>query len=203
MAQHEPEDQRKEQILKSAFHCFSKRGFELVTMEEIAKEAGLSKGAVYWHFKSKDELIMELILNWNKTGENILYKMALECSLDELIYKYPAYILREMDLKNHYNLLFYMWARSIENKEVYRMLSQSYAEWKMKAAEFIKSGIAKKIFRTDLDPEIFADTIDGLFNGLMVQWHLDKKMDFEKSWKTAIDMLMDGVRNKKEIEETI
>lgn len=203
MPHHEPEDLRKEQILRSAFDCFSERGFEIVTMEEIAKEAGLSKGAVYWYFKSKDELILELIRNWNKTSENLLYKMALECSLDELLYKYPAYIIKEMDLKNHYKLLFHLWARSIDNKEVYRHMSESYGEWKEKAVEFIKSGITRKIFRDDLNAEVFADTVDGLFNGLMVQWHLDKKMDFEKCWKTAIDLLMEGVKAKTVSEETL
>ncbi len=203
MPQHEPEDLRKEQILKSAFDCFSERGFETVTMEEIAKVAGLSKGAVYWYFKSKDELILELIKNWNKTSEHLLYKMALECSLDQLLYKYPAYIIRELDLKNHYKLLFHLWARSIDNKEVYRHMSKSYMEWKVKAVEFIKSGTAKGIFRSDLDAEIFADTVDGLFNGLMVQWHLDKKMDFEKCWKTSIDMLMEGIKAKTVSEETL
>ena len=203
MPHHEPEDLRKEQILRSAFDCFSERGFEIVTMEEIAKEAGLSKGAVYWYFKSKDELILELIRNWNKASENILYKLALECSLEELLYKYPAYIIKEMDLKNHYKLLFHLWARSIDNKEVYRHMSESYGEWKEKAVEFIKSGITRKIFRADLNAEVFADTVDGLFNGLMVQWHLDKKMDFEKCWNTAIDRLMDGVKAKTVSEETL
>lgn len=203
MPHHEPEDLRKEQILKSAFECFSERGFESVTMEEIAKEAGLSKGAVYWYFKSKDELILELIKNWSKASENILYKMAKECSPDELLYQYPAYILKEMDLKNHYKLLFHLWARSIDNKEVYRHISENYAEWNQKAVEFLQSGISKKIFKPDLDPEIIADTIDGLFNGLMIQWHMDKKMDFEKCWKTSIDMLMDGIKAKTVSEEKL
>ena len=198
MAQHESEDLRREQILKSAFLCFTKRGFEVVTMEEIAKEAGLSKGAVYWYFKSKDELIMALIKNWTRASENVLYKMALECSLDELLYKYPAYVIREMDLQNHYKLFFHLWARSIDNKDVLHHLTENYIDWKGKAVEFVKSGITMKIFKPDLDAEIFADTIDGLFNGLMVQWHLDKKMDFEKSWKAAINMLMDGVKPKTE-----
>ena len=198
MAQHESEDLRKEQILKSAFNCFSKRGFEMVTMEEIAKDAGLSKGAVYWHFKSKDDLIMALIKNWMKRGENVLYKMALEYPLDQLLYKYPSYVITQMDLKNHYKFFFHLWARSIENKEVLSPLVENFNETREKAVAFVKVAIEKKLFRPDIDPEALSDTVDAMFYGLMIQWHLDKKMDFEKSWKAAIDMLIEGIKAKKE-----
>ncbi|NUM79564.1 TetR/AcrR family transcriptional regulator [bacterium] len=188
------EDVKKNQILKSAHECFSKRGFDAVTMEEIAKDAGLSKGAVYWYFKSKDELILELVKNWCKVGENALYKMALECPLEELIYKYPTYVIHEMDLQHHYKLIFHLWSRSMENESVYKELREAIMDGRKKAIEFIKTAIAKQLFKPEIDPNALALTVDALFDGLMVQWHFDRSMDIEKSWKSSIDMLMAGVR---------
>jgi AcrR family transcriptional regulator len=54
-------DARREQILAAAWKCFSRRGIHATSMEEILREAGLSAGAVYLYFKSKDELILTAI----------------------------------------------------------------------------------------------------------------------------------------------
>lgn len=194
MITQQSEDIKKNQILKSAHECFSKRGFDAVTMEEIAKDAGLSKGAVYWYFKSKDELILELVKNWCKVGENALYKMALECPLEELIYKYPTYVIHEMDLQHHYQLIFHLWSRSMENESIYKELREAIVDGRKKAIEFIKTAITKQLFKPEIDPNALALMVDALFDGLMVQWHFDKSMDIEKSWKNSIDMLMTGVR---------
>ena len=48
-------------ILKVALDCFSKRGYALTTFNDIARRIHLTKGAVFWHFKSKEELLAELI----------------------------------------------------------------------------------------------------------------------------------------------
>jgi AcrR family transcriptional regulator len=47
---------RREQILDAARRCFSRNGFHATSMQDVIAEAGLSVGAVYRYFKSKDEL---------------------------------------------------------------------------------------------------------------------------------------------------
>ncbi|MFQ5923332.1 MAG: TetR/AcrR family transcriptional regulator, partial [Anaerolineales bacterium] len=45
---------RQEQILNAAEKVFSERGFSGARMDDIVREVGLSKGALYWYYKSKD-----------------------------------------------------------------------------------------------------------------------------------------------------
>jgi AcrR family transcriptional regulator len=54
-------DARREQILAAAWKCFHSRGIHAASMEQIIREAGLSAGAVYLYFKSKEELILSAI----------------------------------------------------------------------------------------------------------------------------------------------
>lgn len=49
--------ERREQILQAALSCFGRKGFHRTTMRDICEEAGVSPGAVYRYFKSKDEFI--------------------------------------------------------------------------------------------------------------------------------------------------
>ena len=52
---------RKEQILQAATQVFVSKGLDAARMEEIAQEAGLSVGGVYWYFKSKEAIVHALL----------------------------------------------------------------------------------------------------------------------------------------------
>ncbi len=52
----------REEILKAALNLFSTNNYHATSMSMIAEEAGVSKGTVYWHFDSKEDLFRELVL---------------------------------------------------------------------------------------------------------------------------------------------
>ena len=75
----------KLRILKSALDLFVAKGYERTTFEDVAERIGLSKGAVYWHFKSKPELLTELVVRMTKMHTDELGRMLSEpTSLEEL-----------------------------------------------------------------------------------------------------------------------
>jgi AcrR family transcriptional regulator len=51
----------REALLRAAGEVFAERGFREASVDEIAERAGYSKGALYWHFKSKDDLFFALM----------------------------------------------------------------------------------------------------------------------------------------------
>lgn len=51
---------RREQILSAAQDCFARKGFHATSMNDVFHEAGLSAGAVYSYFKSKDEIVVAI-----------------------------------------------------------------------------------------------------------------------------------------------
>lgn len=51
----------RSRILESAYRTFARYGYTQATLDQVAREAGFTKGAVYWHFKSKDELFIALL----------------------------------------------------------------------------------------------------------------------------------------------
>lgn len=53
---------RKQRILDAAANLFVHYGYDKTTVDDIAREAGVSKGAIYLHFKSKDELFEALFI---------------------------------------------------------------------------------------------------------------------------------------------
>jgi AcrR family transcriptional regulator len=51
----------RDELLKAGLRVFARRGYSQAGVEEIATEAGYSKGAFYWHFSGKEDLLMELL----------------------------------------------------------------------------------------------------------------------------------------------
>jgi AcrR family transcriptional regulator len=56
-----PEEVRRQQILEAAAHAFSTDGYDKVSMARIAADAGLTKGGVYFHFSSKEEVFTAMV----------------------------------------------------------------------------------------------------------------------------------------------
>jgi TetR/AcrR family acrAB operon transcriptional repressor len=54
-------EKTRQQILDAALKVFSEKGYSKTTFVDIADEIGLTKGAVYWHFKTKPELLAAMI----------------------------------------------------------------------------------------------------------------------------------------------
>lgn len=52
-------EETRERILNAALTLFHERGFEVATMRDIAKEAGVATGAAYYYFSSKDAIVMD------------------------------------------------------------------------------------------------------------------------------------------------
>jgi AcrR family transcriptional regulator len=51
----------REELLTAALRVFARRGYDQAGVDEIAAESGYSKGALYWHFSGKEELLLALL----------------------------------------------------------------------------------------------------------------------------------------------
>ena len=56
-----PAEERRRELLEAALSLFMKKGVRETSMDEISHKAGLTKGALYFHFSSKDDLFFELV----------------------------------------------------------------------------------------------------------------------------------------------
>ncbi|KMV73799.1 hypothetical protein AI29_12660, partial [bacteria symbiont BFo2 of Frankliniella occidentalis] len=53
----------KSLLIEAAIDCFASRGVSATSLSEIAEHAGMTRGAIYWHFKNKTELFKEIWVN--------------------------------------------------------------------------------------------------------------------------------------------
>src|SRR3989304_4862304 len=82
---------RRQQILDAAAACFVRRGFPRTTMQDICDEAGLSPGAVYRYFPSKEEIIEAMSeYRQRQNAERLEQAMGKEATLEAVAGPLPA-----------------------------------------------------------------------------------------------------------------
>ena len=72
----EEAEKTRQTVLEAALRLFSRDGYSLTTLSRIAKEAGCSRGPIYWHFENKDDLY-EAVLAYSQEP---LEALVSECS---------------------------------------------------------------------------------------------------------------------------
>lgn len=60
----EDAEKTRQAVLESALDVFSEKGYAKATFDEIAARAGFTKGAVYWYFRNKVDLVAALIIEY-------------------------------------------------------------------------------------------------------------------------------------------
>ena len=61
MPRHDPSEKTKSEILQTAVRLFTEKGWENVNVEDVVKEVGVTRGAFYHYFKSREDLIMAVV----------------------------------------------------------------------------------------------------------------------------------------------
>ncbi len=72
--------QTKKDILDAAYRLFGRDGYEHTSLSNIAAEAGVTRGAIYWHFQNKGDLLIELLQNIDEASK---LSSLLEKGMDE------------------------------------------------------------------------------------------------------------------------
>lgn len=79
-------EQTRQKILKAALDLFVEKGYERSTFEDVAERIRLTKGAVYWHFKSKPDLFTALVADMTeKHNQQIARVLPEPITLDGLV----------------------------------------------------------------------------------------------------------------------
>ncbi|WP_227017818.1 TetR/AcrR family transcriptional regulator [Sinanaerobacter chloroacetimidivorans] len=181
-------------ILKAALECFIKNGYVNTSMNDIVNHSGISKGGIYWHFKSKEEMFVQMIEEEYEIWLNRVYS-ALSDIPDPIgkLKKYGQLFYSQVDLPIFRWIPESYWG---EVGEHYReRLNQCYS----KDDEFISAIFEDAISQGKLkmtDPKaltwIYISILEGLFAQLSLQW--ENRETLNDYFEQAIVIFLDGIK---------
>ena len=115
-------------LLEAAARVFAERGFERASVDEIAAAAGLSKGTLYWNFKSKDELFFALMdEHLVRRMEEIFGVTGSLPGAEDMAPRASNWFSEVLDDERRFVLLAYeYWARAARDPELREVYAQRH-----------------------------------------------------------------------------
>lgn len=114
---------RKEQILKAAGKCFSRKGFHQSSMTDICREAGLSPGTVYHYFGSKEEMIVHFAEQQFIEAQQFVEALEYVDSLEGLV-DFCIHAILESDEHEEMQVYLEVMTESGRNEKVGELLTK-------------------------------------------------------------------------------
>ena len=175
----EAREARRENILRAALRCFARSGYYPTTVDDIAAEAGVSKGAPYVYFESKEALFQQLYDSWD-CGLLARIDAALarlrglgsrspSKALEAIITAVGAHVSEETDLCR---VSIEVRTQGAYVDAIAERVRSSEAEAHGSLRQLIEAGIAGGEWPPDTDPDLHAQLIRATLHGLMAEWHL-------------------------------
>jgi AcrR family transcriptional regulator len=193
-------EETRNHILEAATHLFSKYGYDATGVSEICQAAGVSKGAFYHHFPSKQAIFMELLntyMNSIETGFNLMRQEVRDV---------PQAILRMAEMVGalfqatdiHLPIFLEFWTQANHDPQVWELTVAPFQRFQSYFAEMIQEGIDEGSIQTN-DPHLAARVLVSLSVGLLMEALLNPQItDWQVEARQSLELFLNGIVRRKE-----
>lgn len=197
--QHRSEETRH-RILEAATNLFSKSGYEATGVAEICQAAGVSKGAFYHHFPTKQAIFLALLnsyLSGIDSGFDLMRQQAQDV---------PQVIIQMAELAGsmfqsaniHLPIFLEFWTQANHDPQVWDAAIAPYRRYQSYFAQLIQEGIAEGSIHS-VDPQLAARVLVSLAIGLLMQSLFDPDItDWQAEARQSVELFMKGIIRRNE-----
>jgi AcrR family transcriptional regulator len=189
-------EETRARILDAAIRRFAIAGYEAASVDDICTEAGVSKGAFYHHFPTKQTIFLALMQAW-LAKIDVGLDAAREASV-------PKTLLHMTDLlpgvfaaaEDRLPMFLEFWLQASRDETVWKAIIAPYRHYQESFSKLIADGVAEGSLKP-VDSQVAAQTIVSLAVGLVLQGVLDPHgADWEKTARESMRILMNGLEKQ-------
>ncbi|MGE9552841.1 TetR/AcrR family transcriptional regulator [Erwinia amylovora] len=166
-------------LITAAAACFAEKGFNATSVREIATRAGISQGAMYTYFKSKDELIKAIVLE-EQNSALIAHDEPCTGSYFDRICRQVASCISDVGYPVTHHLWIEIMAESARNSDLQKTFISSDKMMRKSIAGIIEEGIAAGEFRRNLNPEEITVILFAFIDGLIARKAINPDFSFDR-----------------------
>ena len=185
-------------LLNAAEKCFAQDGYDAAGVAKICQYAGVSKGAFYHHFSSKQTIFMALFKQWLEGLDLQLTKLR-----DDMV-DIPDGLLSMTGIvqdvlqaaENQLPIYLEFWNRATRDPNVLQAMIESFHRYHAFFTEMIELGISQGTLR-QIDPAVAARMIISMGVGLLIQGLLDPTgSNWEWATEESIKIILGGMEKR-------
>lgn len=159
------DDPLRRQLLEAAARVFARQGYSGTKIQDIVRESGLSTGAVYGRFSSKDQLLREAVIA--RTGAVANPRNATGARVADLIRRSARLSSEALTDDEAVRLEAFVTAR--REPDVAAAVADSQAEWRTSIQPVVDAAVADGTVAADVDPEAVLYFVRAMHLGLLLQ----------------------------------
>jgi AcrR family transcriptional regulator len=168
-------ERSRREIVSVAIDCFARYGYQGTSIDRIARAAGVTKGALYYHFKDKEELLFGALDDRIGGFERVVVERVTRLRDPVAALYAVAEICTEQATRSNHRR--FMLTLMVEALDTYPTLSERFRQMMRRFREFlaetVRIGQRKGVFRRDVEPRVAAQLfVSGLF-GTEIQYYQD------------------------------
>lgn len=173
-------NETREDIIVACLKLFARQGFHNTSISDIAKGAGITKGAIYWHFENKEALFAAILENMRRNWQEVVQRHVEEAEnprdkIDQLFENF--YLL----LAQHPDCSLFLQRVSLETGGKYSaLLSEGFEGTADFIAAIFEKGKQDGIFRPDLESKLIAYTVICSLVGAQSQCLANKNLNLHE-----------------------
>ena len=191
----------REQLLDAAERVFRARGVGHASLAEVADDAGVTRGAIYWHFKDKADLFQAMLERAELPIDAALDAMATQPLADPLaaVRELALVAIRHLACNARtqavFDVVFLRCEYTAELETAQNRHLEERQECLSKVEAGLKQAIAKGQLAPDTDTRIAARGLYAFVGGLMRDWiQSPKSYDLETAGPALVDLYIAGLR---------
>ncbi len=194
MTRHQPEAERRAQIMRAARAVFIEQGFMSARMQDVARRARLSKGALYFYFPSKRDLFYALVEEEQKVTLSFLQLAEQDerPATVKLLALGRQYLDYFAGLKSPPRFFLLMTEMAIRDEEIRERVQQVHQRFVHQLAAIIGEGQKGGEFAV-IDPLAVAQLLKAFIDGLAGQSAVGIRPDVERLSTDGIRLIFQGL----------
>jgi AcrR family transcriptional regulator len=186
-------EETRSRILDAAVRKFAMGGYDAASVDDICADAGVSKGAFYHHFPTKQSVFLALMQGW--LGVIDMNMSAVQAAT------VPETLIKMTDLlpgvfaaaEDRLPMFLEFWLQASRDETVWKAVIAPYRQYQEHFARLVEAGIAEGSLKPT-DSHAAAQIIVSLAVGLVLQGVLDPhSADWEKTARESMQILMNGL----------
>ncbi len=190
-------EETRARILRAAEACFARNGYDATGVAEICRQAGVTKGAFYHHFPSKQAVFLELLEQWlaELDGQVAAIRAGAETVPEGLIQMAGMFRMIFREASGRLPIFLEFWNRAARDPAVWQATIAPYRRYRAFFTGIVEAGIADGSLRS-VDPEIAAGVLVSLAVGLIMQGLMDPHgADWGRVAQEGVRILLEGLKN--------
>jgi TetR/AcrR family acrAB operon transcriptional repressor len=168
-------DTSRRQLVEVAIDCFARHGFQGTSIDRIARSAGMTKGALYYHFRDKEDLLLEAVKD--RIGEferRVLDGVAASDDTFERLGRVVDACFVTATVSNHRRFIITLMVEALDtNPRLSEQFRKVLRRMRGFLADVVADGQGRGTMRTDIDPKDAAALIAGTIMGAEIQHYQD------------------------------